>query len=420
MLMQKTTPEQLLQRCCLDIISHERYKYLTSVMMVGRKKVVETQDVPTAMTNGRDVFFNRKYLEELTMPEKRYLVLHEEYHKLFCDLNVWAELCKKDPQVANQALDHHNNLILNKENKDDGFAVMPKGGLADERFTDMSVKQIFDTLYEEKHGNGKGKGDGEGECEGDEEDDESGSGSTSGEVQDDNGETLDGHDWEGAEELTPEEQEELKETLEEALREGIKMAGEQGGSVNETIADLLKPKVDWKKVTRSFATEHTTGHDFGTYARPNRRFIGSGIYLPSPMSITVPELGVHMDTSGSCWSVLPYFFAETKSIAKSLMPHKLHVTFWDTDVVYEKFEHNQLDGFEIKEAYGGGGTDVRCVPNYLREHKIKPTASIVLTDGYLSGGWGKWDHPVLWLIVDNPKARPPVGKYIHVDSADFK
>ena len=64
--------------------------------------------------------------------------------------------------------------------------------------------------------------------------------------------------------------------------------------------------------------------------------------------------------------------------------------------------------------------DVRCVPNYLREHKIKPTASIVLTDGYLSGGWGKWDHPVLWLIVDNPNARPPVGKYIHVDSEDFK
>ena len=51
----------------------------------------------------------------------------------------------------------------------------------------------------------------------------------------------------------------------------------------------------------------------------------------------------------------------------------------------------------------------------MTEHSIKPQAVIVLTDGYLGGGWGTWSVPVLWCIVNGSKNVAPVGKTIHVD-----
>ncbi len=40
---------------------------------------------------------------------------------------------------------------------------------------------------------------------------------------------------------------------------------------------------------------------------------------------------------------------------------------------------------------------------------------IVLTDGYLGGDWGVWNHPVLWCIVNGSSEIPPNGKYARVD-----
>ena len=55
----------------------------------------------------------------------------------------------------------------------------------------------------------------------------------------------------------------------------------------------------------------------------------------------------------------------------------------------------------------------------MKKNNINPQASIVFTDGDLYGGWGEWDHPVLWVIVDNESAKPTHGKAIHVASGDL-
>jgi predicted metal-dependent peptidase len=67
----------------------------------------------------------------------------------------------------------------------------------------------------------------------------------------------------------------------------------------------------------------------------------------------------------------------------------------------------------------GGGTDVRCVTQYMAEEGIKPQATIVLTDGYLFGGWGDWTCPVLWAILDHETALPEVGKAVHIKSRNI-
>ena len=68
---------------------------------------------------------------------------------------------------------------------------------------------------------------------------------------------------------------------------------------------------------------------------------------------------------------------------------------------------------------GGGGTDVRCVPAYLKEHRIKPEATVVLTDGHLWGGCGEWDHPTLWVTLDHAGWEADVGKTVHVRARDM-
>ena len=55
----------------------------------------------------------------------------------------------------------------------------------------------------------------------------------------------------------------------------------------------------------------------------------------------------------------------------------------------------------------------------MSKHGINAQAAIVITDGYLGGSWGKWDCPVLWVIVDNKNAKPDVGTVIHVTSRDL-
>ena len=386
MLAEKLTQEQRLHRAYFEIINQSKYVHLASIMMHGTHQVVDAEI--TACTDGRDVAYGRKFLEALSNEEVRFLILHEVYHKMYRHLRTWKHLHDKDAQCANQACDYVINLQIAEENHSDGFATMPEGGCLDRRFRNMSTQQVFDIIYQEKQEEGGGGG---------------------------GGEPIDDHDWDGAKELSDEEVQELEDQIEGAIREGAILAGKQGAGLSDSFKELLKPKVDWRKVTRKFVSEQCVGRDYGTYARPNRRFIGSDIYLPSLVSETIPELLVALDTSGSCWSALPYFLAEVKSICSTIKPHKLHLMFWDTNVVYEMHEGNNVEDLKVKDAYGGGGTDVNCVTTYLKEHNIKPTASVILTDGYLSNGWGKWDHPVLWCLVNNKTDVPPKGKFVRVE-----
>ena len=83
-------------------------------------------------------------------------------------------------------------------------------------------------------------------------------------------------------------------------------------------------------------------------------------------------------------------------------------------------EGSDVEKVDIRHAEGGGGTDVNCVTKYLSEHKIKPTASIIMTDGYLIDGWSKWNHPVLWILVNNKQDIPPIGKYVRVENKEWQ
>ena len=142
--------EQRLSKNITSIMGHDRYVALAGVLMIGDKGIKD--DCPTAYTNGRDEYYGRAFVEGLTDPEFRGLILHENYHKLFKHLTTWAWMFKENPKLANMACDYVINLMISDENFD-GFAVLPKGGLLDERFRYMDAAQVYRILKQEQEDN---------------------------------------------------------------------------------------------------------------------------------------------------------------------------------------------------------------------------------------------------------------------------
>jgi len=230
-------------------------------------------------------------------------------------------------------------------------------------------------------------------------------------------------DFDGAEELTREEKQELDREIDEAIRQGQMAAGKTGSGGNRDLGELLEPVINWREALREFVTSTCAGNDITTWRRPNRRYAGAGFYMPSGISETVECIANHNDMSGSIGTrEQSIMITELSSICQTVTPDELHVTYWDTEVRgHEVYERHELEDVATRtKPVGGGGTDVSCVPEYLKAKGIRPQASIVLTDGYIwNDSWGQWDHPVLWVIVDNKNAVPPCGSVIHVNSEDF-
>ncbi len=146
------------------------------------------------------------------------------------------------------------------------------------------------------------------------------------------------------------------------------------------------------------------------------------IYFPSGITEQVDELVWAIDTSGSIGQrELTAFLSEIKCICDTVHPKKLRILYWDTEVCAEEvYSVDELDTLtQSTKPKGGGGTDVSCVTSYMATNGITPQATIILTDGYLFGGWGTWDCPTLWCILDNKGATANCGKTIHINSGDM-
>ena len=393
---KKLNVEQRLQKAVVDIMANPKYVALAGVLMIGERKVVDMADgvVPTAMTNGRDEWYCREFCESLNDAELRFLILHENYHKLYKHMITWQHLYKEDGDKANKSADYVINVKLVDDNKD-GFATMTGAlsiGCFNEKYRGWDPARVYKNLPETPEGEGGNGGDG-----------------------------FDVHDWDGAEGLSTQEKNELTRDIDEAIRQGAMIAGKVGNGADRELTELLKPQIDWRKVLRDFVTDTCKGNDFSTWQRPNRRFIASDIYMPTGITERVEGIVVGGDMSGSIGEhEQAVILTEVSSITDTVKPSWLRMLYWDTKVVGdEKYEMHELDNFvQSTKPVGGGGTDPSCVPEYLTTHKITPQCVIMITDGYV-GSWGKWSHPVLWVIIDNDNAHPPVGKYIHVKSHDL-
>ena len=396
LIQQSLTVEQRLQKAVSDIMMNDKYIALAGLLAIGTRSVRD--DIPTANTNGRDENYGRVFCDSLNDAELRFLVLHENYHKLARHLHIYAHLNEIDSTVANMACDYWINSRLVEDNKLDKFATMTgqlSMGCYDVQYDGMSVPEIFNTLLKRKQ---EGGGDGA-EPQG-----------------------FDDHDWEGAEGISDEEQKELAKDIDDVIRQGALLAGKTGSGGDRTLEKFLEPQVNWREVLREFITDTCSGGDFSTYNKPNRRYLHLDLIMPSGISEQVEELVLAIDTSGSIGQrELTTFLSEVKGICDTVKPSKVRILYWDTQVCRDEvYEMDKLDDLpQSTKPSGGGGTEVECVPKYMTEYGIKPQATIIFTDGYLGGSWGSWTCPTLWVILDNKSTTAKVGKTLHVESANL-
>jgi len=409
------TPQQRLSKCVIDILGNEKYTAMNGVVMIGERAVKPCPPFHTACTNGRDEYYDPAFVESMNDAELRFVIIHENYHKMYRHLTTWAELFKIDAACAGRACDYVINLMISDDNKHDGFATMPQSvpGCIDERFRNMSAAQVFNILRKEKEEEGEGgkgkPGEGEGEGQG-------GSQPGEGEPQ-----GFDEHDWEGAQGLTEAEKHELEREIDEAIRQGALTAGKLGTGGAIDINELVKTQVDWREALREFIKTTCAGSDYSTYNRPNRRYLSTGVYMPSGISEAVGDLVFAVDMSGSTsmGKMRPMFLAEIQEVCNTVNPARIHVLYWDTEVAkHEVYMPEQMGDFrKSTKPAGGGGTTVRCVPEFIKDNNINAQAVVILTDGDLYGqDWGTWTSPTLWCIVDSDRVFSPIGKTIHIDS----
>jgi predicted metal-dependent peptidase len=403
LLSKKLTIEERVQRSRITIVNSTKFpefKAMAGLIMMGDTEYVDgDHQVKTAATNGRDEIYNRDFVGTINDAQLRGVVLHENFHIQYRHLTTWEHLWKIDPQLANMAADYVINLqIFTPEYEQAGFVEKIDGMLYDEQYVNMDVQQVFNKLRQDKQSEG-------------------------GSSAPPDGDSFDTHDWEGAQEMTDDERKQLDHEVDQAMRQGSMMAGKTGsGGARDLFGDLLSPQVNWRDVLRDFITDTCSGNDYCTYAKPDRRFLQYDMYMPSGVSDQVEELVIAIDTSGSIGGAeITNMLSEVRGICETVPPKRVRILYWDTEVCRDEvYELSQLSELvQSTKPAGGGGTEVACVPKWLTANNVSPQACIVLTDGYLWGGWGEWSCPVLWCILDNQEATADCGKTLHIKSGDM-
>lgn len=419
------TAEQRIERAHVRLMQSPRFCQFSGVFMVGKVTVSETH--PTASTNGRDVTYGREFVGLLSDKALGFLIVHEAMHKAYRHMTIWDDIAKINRKVTNYAMDYVINLQIRDADPYEEDVSMPRDpntgklmGLYDERFRNMDTRQVFNILMEE--GGDKNDGDGEG-GEGGEVGEENGH--SSGHSDNESScpdQTFDEHDWDDAKDMSDEEKEELNREIDSALREGAMLAGRMKGNVNRDIDQLLHPKVDWKEALRDFVKLAIKGGDQSTWRRPNRRFLGVDIVMPTTQSEKAEMFVLGIDTSGSIGSrELAQFLGEVKSICDEVAPERVELLYWDSHVAKREtyFGSDISKVAEVTQPEGGGGTLPGCVPEYMMQERIEPQCVVMLTDGYFYGGgcgdWGNVSAPVLWCVYGNKNFVPTVGQSVYVE-----
>ena len=390
------TPMDRIKKAKVDIMRHQRFCAFSGVMACGTTTVDANINPPTACTDGFNYKYHPDFVGSLKDTELRFVILHECVHAAGKHLHMWRSLWKRDRMLTNIAADHFVNLSLVDMDKGEGFITMPSVGIKPEpRYRGWNIEQIFNDLMQQSEGQPQGgAGDGEG--------------------------SMDGHDWDGAGELSQEQQQAQAREIDRALRQGEMMARKRGqgkGNADGLIGELLKPKVDWREQLREFVQAQCQGRDESTWRRPNRRFLASGDYMPSSISETMGPLVVGLDTSGSCFDggTVTRFVSELQAVIDAVNPESVRVVCWDWEVRTDQtFEQDQFNVPALK-VRGGGGTDGAVLFDHLRKNPgtTKPSAVIQLTDGAV-GDFGHYDVPTLWVITERG-INAPWGQTIHMD-----
>lgn len=355
----------------------------------------------TAATDGRNFYYNSRFINMLSRGELEFLFGHEVLHVVYDHMGRRNE---RDPQIWNIADDYAVNADLKRHRVGEFITTVPclyehkyDGKPAEEIYDDLmknaekiNIDDLLDKLIDD-HMDGEGDGeDGEGE-----DGDKPGKGKR-------------------PKPMTQAERDQLRQEIKQQILAAAKAAdaGSVPAGVQRLIKDMTEPKMNWKELLQTNLTS-TIRSDY-SFIRPNRR----GWHLDAVMPGMIPgeevDISVAIDMSGSIGNEqASAFLGEIKGIMEAFTGFKIHVFCFDTAIYNpQTFNSDNLDTIEGYEPQGGGGTDFDCIFTYLKERGEDTKRLVVFTDGYPFGSWGDPDYcDTTWIIHGHPDPKPPFGTF---------
>lgn len=191
---------------------------------------------------------------------------------------------------------------------------------------------------------------------------------------------------------------------ERVVREAASLARKRGdmpGHVTREIERNDHPPQDWRETLRAFFDGGAQTTE--TWSRPNRRFIGGGLYLPGREREGVNRVAMLVDTSGSMDDIaLAAIGVEVQAALDENIIDEVVVIYGDTRVTrVDTYRSGDECEFDPR---GGGGT--RLMP--LFEHvanEVDASLIVCFTDGEheITSAHEEPACPVLWALTGFPQ-----------------
>jgi len=370
--------------------------------LATRLKLVNADEwCPTAATDGRNFYYNTRFVNMLKPKEIEFLFGHEVLH---CVYDHFGRRGDRDPQLFNVANDYCVNADLKKHRVGEFITSVPC--LYDQKYEGMSSEEIYDILYEnaekidigslidkmlDEHLDGEGSGNG-----GD-----------------------DDKDGKGRPQLSAAERQAIKDEIREAVLAAAAAsdgAGNLPAGVKRIIQDMTEPKMNWREMLR-MQLESTIKSDY-TWMRASRRGWHMDAVMPGMKNDEMIDIAISIDASGSMSEkILKDILSETAGIMEQFSAYRIHVVSFDTEVYNpQQYDSENLDSITDYEIKGGGGTDFDCVFNYFKENEIEPKRHIMFTDGYPFGSWGDENYcDTVFILHGTTSIVPPWGQYAYYE-----
>jgi predicted metal-dependent peptidase len=371
--------------------------------LATRLKLVNADEwCGTAATDGRNFYYNSRFIQMLRPKEIEFLFGHEVLH---CVYDHFGRRGNRDPQLFNIANDFAVNADLIKHRVGEKITTVPC--LHDPKYDGLSSEEIYDQLYEkadkismsdlldkliDEHLDGEGDADGDGD--GDQE-------------------------GKGRPKISEADRQAIRDEIKEAMLAAAATtdgAGNIPAGVKRLIQELTEPKMDWRELLR-MQLESTIKSDY-TWMRASRKGWHMDAVMPGMKLDPMIDIAVALDASGSISEkMLKDFLSEIQGIMDSFPAYRIHVVTFDTEA-YNPVQYNSenLDDICDYEVKGGGGTDFDCVYNYLKENEIEPKRLVMFTDGYPFGSWGDENYTdTVFILHGTTTIVPPWGQYAYYE-----
>jgi len=357
----------------------------------------------TTATDVRALYYNKAYVEALTLEETQFVLAHEALH---CALSHFARRQHRLKHRWDLACDYAINPLLVSDGlkPPPGTVLLPdyEGMTAEEIYPyigDTDEETLDQHLYDEQDSQGGG---------GEPQPEQGAGGRRSSDPDQDSAGAAQPPPLGGTErqELGVRWQQHLAGAAQQAMQ-----AGKLGGSLARMVDHLLQPQLPWRMLLARYLS--ATARDDYSLMRPSTRREGAAI-LPSLRSTQV-NLAVILDTSGSISSAeLSDFVAEVNAIKGQLNARiTLHACDErlsdDGPWIYEPWEELSLP----RQFSGGGGTSFVPAFAWAEEHDRQPDMLLYFTDAEGEFPPSEPAFPVLWLVKG--KAAVPWGQRIQLN-----